>query len=60
MFEGADRKLQDARTAIQRLNSMIKKPMETNIKIKSVPLELEAIYLELMIRLLFQSVSVRV
>ena len=37
MFEGADIKLQDARTAIQRLSALIKPPFVTNIQIKSGP-----------------------
>jgi hypothetical protein len=37
MFEGADTKLQDARTAVARLSSMISAPIETNIRIISGP-----------------------
>jgi len=37
MFEGADIKLQDARTAIQRLRSQVKPPLVTNVQFKSGP-----------------------
>jgi len=37
MFEGAETKLQDARTAIKRLQALVKPPLATNIQIKSGP-----------------------
>ena len=37
MFEGADKKLQDARAAIRRLKALVRPPLVTNVQIRSGP-----------------------